>query len=205
MNSNRKPSHLLTDLGGVLLTNGWDRNTRRRVAEQFHVDPAVMEECHRLTYDTYESGKTDIWTYLQRIIFFEPRSYTPQQVLDFILEQAQPLTEMIALVKEVKARHGLKVGVVSNEGRELAEDRTRRFALLEFVDFFVISGCVGMRKPDTGIWRLALDVGQSAPEQTAYLEDRRMFVDVAAGMGLRAVWHRDVATTRAALAALGLD
>ena len=200
-----KPTHLLTDLGGVLLTNGWDGITRRRVAEQFQVDVAVMEECHRLTYDTYESGKCDIWTYLQRIIFFEPRSYTPQQVLDFICEQAQPLTETIALVKEVKARHGLKVGVVSNEGREIGEDRVRRFALGEFVDFFVISGCVGLRKPDTAIWRLALDVAQAAPEQAAYLEDRRMFADVAGGMGLRSVWHRDAASTRAALAAMGLD
>ena len=200
-----KPSHLLTDLGGVLLTNGWDRNTRRRVAEQFHVDSAVMEECHNLTYDTYESGKTDIWTYLQRVIFFESRSYTPQQVLDFILDQAQPMPETIALVKELKARHGVKVGVVSNEGRELGEDRVRRFGLSEFVDFFVISGCVGLRKPDTAIWRLALDLAQAAPEQAAYLEDRRMFVDVAAGLGLRAVWHRDAASTRAALAAMGLD
>jgi putative hydrolase of the HAD superfamily len=200
-----KPSHLLTDLGGVLLTNGWDRLTRRHVAEQFQVDVAVMEECHRLTYDTYESGKCDIWTYLQRIIFFEPRSYTPQQVLDCICEQALPLTETIELVKELKARHGLKVGVVSNEGREIGEDRVRRFALGEFVDFFVISGCVGMRKPDTGIWRLALDVAQAAPEHTVYLEDRRMFADVAAGIGLRTVWHRDATTTRAALAAMGLD
>src|ERR1017187_4652087 len=159
-----KPSHLLTDLGGVLLTNGWDRDVRRRVAEQFHVDPVAMEDRHNLTYDTYESGKTDIWTYLQRVIFFEPRSYTPQQVLDFILQQARPLPETIALVKELKARHGLKVGAVSNEGRELGEDRVRRFALREFVDFFVISGCVGLRKPDTAIWRLALDLAQAAPE-----------------------------------------
>jgi putative hydrolase of the HAD superfamily len=200
-----KPSHILTDLGGVLLTNGWDRAIRRRVAEQFHIDAEAMDERHHLTYDTYESGKTDVWTYLARIIFFEPRPYTPQQVLDFILDQAQPMPEAIALVKEIKARHGVKVGVVSNEGRELGEDRVRRFGLGEFVDFFVISGCVGLRKPDTAIWRLALDLAQAAPEQVAYLEDRRMFVDVAAGLGLRSVWHRDAATTRAALAAMGLD
>src|SRR5258708_194917 len=199
-----KPSHILTDLGGVLLTNGWDRDVRRRVAEQFHVDIAAMDERHHLTYDTYESGKIDVWTYLERIIFYEPRSYTPQQVLDFILDQARPLSDTIALVKELKARHGLKVGVVSNEGREIGEDRVRRFALGEFIDFFVISGCVGLRKPDADIFRLALDLAQAKPEQVAYLEDRRMFVDVAEGLGLRAIWHRDAAQTRAALAAMWL-
>jgi putative hydrolase of the HAD superfamily len=201
----QKPSHILTDLGGVLLTNGWDREVRRRVAEQFHVDATAMDERHHLTYDTYESGKCDVWTYLDRIIFYELRAYTPQQVLDFILDQARPLSETIGLVQELKARHGLKVGVVSNEGRELGEDRVRRFALAEFIDFFVISGCVGLRKPDTAIFRLALDLAQAQPDQVAYLEDRRMFVDVGASVGLRAVWHRDAAQTRAALAAMGLD
>ncbi|SRR5579871_335653 len=200
-----KPSLLLTDLGGVLLTNGWDRNTRRALAEHFCIPVPVMEECHRLTYDTYEAGKTDIWTYLDRVVFFEPRPYTPQEVFEFILEQASPIPEMIALVKELKARHGFKIGVVSNEGREIAEDRVRRFALGEFIDFFVISGFVGMRKPDLGIWKLALDIAQVAPGEAAYLEDRRMFADVAATLGLRSVWHRDAAHTREALAALGWD
>src|ERR1700733_1323048 len=94
-----KPSYILTDLGGVLLTNGWDREVRRAVVERFQLDAATMDDRHHLTYDTYESGKIDVWTYLDRIIFYEPRSYTPQEVLDFILDIAKPFPETIALVK----------------------------------------------------------------------------------------------------------
>jgi len=200
-----KPTHLLTDLGGVLLTNGWDRALRSKTAAEFGLDAVQMHERHALTYDTYESGKIDISTYLRRIIFYEPRPYSEQQVLDYIVKQAQPFTETIELVKELKARHGLKVGVISNEGKEIGADRVHRFRLCEFVDFFVISGCVGLRKPDEAIFRLALDLAQIAPGQAAYLEDRGMFFEVATGLGLRAVWHKDAATTRAKLAELGLD
>ena len=200
-----KPTHIFTDLGGVLLTNGWDRALRRRVTEHFKIDTAEMDERHHLTYDTYESGKIDLPTYLNRIIFYEQRPYTQSQVVDFIFDQAKALTETIDLVKELKARHGVKLGVVSNEGRELGEDRVRRFKLHEFIDFFVISGCVGLRKPDRAIFQLALDMAQVKGDQVAYLEDRKMFADLAADFGLRSVWHRDAATTRAALAAMGLD
>jgi putative hydrolase of the HAD superfamily len=200
-----KPTHLLTDLGGVLLTNGWDRNLRTKVATEFGLDAAQMHERHHLTYDTYESGKIDISTYFRRIIFYEPRPYSEQMVLDYILKQAQPFTETIELVKELKARHGLKVGVISNEGKEIGEDRVHRFRLYEFIDFFVISGCVGLRKPDADIFKLALNIAQIQPGQAAYLEDRFMFYELATSLGMRAVWHKDAATTRAKLAELGLD
>jgi len=197
-------THLFTDLGGVLLTNGWDRGLRKLVAARFEVDPAEMDERHHLTYDTYEAGKISLSEYLRRVIFWEPRAFTEQQVVDFMLEQARSFPEMIELVKSVKEKHRLKVGVVSNEGRELTADRIRRFGLKEFVDFFVVSSYVHFRKPDEDIFRIALDIAQAEPGQVAYLDDRHMFVEVAARLGMRAIWHRDLDSTRAAFAELGL-
>ncbi len=197
-------THLFTDLGGVLLTNGWDRPLRQRTAERFGVDPAQMDERHHLTYDTYESGKMGLRAYLDRIIFYQPRSFTHQQVIDFILGEARPFPEMIDLVKRLKARHGLKVAVVSNEGRELTADRIERFGLRDFVDFFIVSAYVHFRKPDHDIFRVALDVAQAEPQHVAYLEDREMFVEAATEVGLRAIWHRGIDSTTAALAAMGL-
>jgi putative hydrolase of the HAD superfamily len=197
-------THLFTDLGGVLLTNGWDRGLRKLVATRFEIDPAEMDERHHLTYDTYEAGKISLSEYLRRVIFWEPRSFTEQQVVDFMLEQARSFPEMIELVKSVKEKHRLKVGVVSNEGRELTADRIQRFGLKEFVDFFVVSSYVHFRKPDEDIFRIALDIAQAEPGQVAYLDDRHMFVEVAARLGMRAIWHRDLDSTRTAFAELGL-
>ncbi|HZF07238.1 MAG TPA: HAD-IA family hydrolase [Thermoanaerobaculia bacterium] len=198
-------THLFTDLGGVLLTNGWDHNLRHKTADHFGIDKAEMDERHHLTYDTYESGKMGLPAYLDRIIFYEPRPFTQKDVVDFILGEARAFNDMIDLVCGLKARHGIKVAVLSNEGREVTADRIRRFKLAEFVDFFIVSSYVHFRKPDEDIFRVALDIAQAEPERTVYIEDRQMFVEVAASLGLRALWHRGYEATRAALAELGLD
>ena len=197
-------THLFTDLGGVLLTNGWDRALRHRTAERFGLDSAQMDERHNLTYDTYESGKMALPAYLDRVIFYEPRGFSRQDVIDFILGEARAFPGMIGLVRQVKAAHGLKVAVVSNEGRELTADRIRRFRLDEFVDFFIVSSYVHFRKPDEDIFRVALDIAQADPRRVVYIEDRPMFVEVAASLGMRAIWHHGFESTRDELAALGL-
>jgi putative hydrolase of the HAD superfamily len=200
-------THLFTDLGGVLLTNGWDRDLRHRTAEHFGLDPeqvAEMDERHHLTYDTYESGKMGLNAYLDRVLFFAPRAFTREAVVDYVLGEARAFPQMIDLVRAVKDRHGIKVAVVSNEGRELTADRIRRFKLHDFVDFFVVSCFVHFRKPDEDIFRVALDVAQADPAQVVYLEDRPMFVEVAASLGMHAIWHQGYEPTRERLAALGL-
>jgi putative hydrolase of the HAD superfamily len=198
-------THLFTDLGGVLLTNGWDRGLRKQVAEHFQIDSDDMDERHHLTYDTYEAGKISLSTYLGRVVFWEPRPFTEQQVVDYMLAQARSFPEMIEMYKRLKAQNGLKVVVVSNEGRELTTDRIRRFDLKEFVDIFVVSSYVHFRKPDEDIFRLALDVAQADPAEVVYVDDRLMFAEVACKLGMHEVWHRDLDRTRAAFAALGLS
>ncbi len=195
---------LFLDIGGVLLTNGWDRKLRKQTAEHFGVDFEEMSNRHHITYDTYESGKSTWDEYLEKIIFFEPREFSYDDVKRYILEAAHPLQDMIDLIRSVRSVHQLKVAVVSNEGRELAMDRIARFQLKEFVDFFVVSAFVHFRKPDLDIYRIALDVAQVKPEQVAYIEDRDLLVEVAAQLGIHGVLHRKEAETRKELAKLGL-
>lgn len=195
---------LFLDIGGVLLTNGWDTALRKKTAEHFGVDYTELDHRHRVTYDTYEEGKMPLETYLRQIIFFEPRKFTADDVKNFILEQATPYQDTIDLVHRLKAVYGLKIAVVSNEGREIAEDRISRFHLKDFVDFFVVSAFVHFRKPDLDIYRLALDVAQVQPEEVAYVEDRPLLCEVASGLGIRSVLNRDAAETRLLLAKLGL-
>jgi putative hydrolase of the HAD superfamily len=202
--SDKPITHLFTDLGGVLLTNGWDHSLRHRTADHFGINSAEMDERHHLTYDTYESGKMGLAAYLDRVVFYEPRSFTCDDVIAYILGEARAFPEMIDLVCRIKARHGIKVAVVSNEGRELTADRIRRFRLDSFVDFFIVSAYVHFRKPDEDIFRVALDIAQADPARVAYIEDRPMFVEVAASLGMHAIWHHGFESTREHLAALGL-
>jgi putative hydrolase of the HAD superfamily len=200
-----KPIALFLDVGGVLLTNGWDAGGRQRAAAKFGLDLAEMDKRHHLTFDTYEVGKITLDEYVDRMVFFQPRTFSRQDFIEFMYQESQPHDAMMNLVRELKARHGLKVGLVSNEGIELTRYRVDRFDLRSVADFFVFSGYVGLRKPDRDIWRLALNVGQVTAEQTVFVDDRPMFAEVAGTMGMHGIHHTSVETTRAALASLGLD
>ncbi len=195
---------LFTDIGGVLLTNGWDRGARRRAAEAFSLEVAEMDERHHLTFGTYEAGKLDLEEYLSRVVFYRERPFSRQQFREFMFAQSRPYPQMLELVGRLKVRHRLKVVAVSNEGREIMAHRIDAFGLRALVDVFVVSCFVHFRKPDADIYRLAVDVAQVAPQEVVYLEDREMFATVARSFGLQAIQHKDYPSTCAALEALGL-
>jgi putative hydrolase of the HAD superfamily len=196
---------LFLDIGGVLLTNGWDRDARRIAAETFHLDYEEMDERHHLTFDTYEVGKITLVEYLTRVVFYEERSFSMEEFKDFMFSLSRPFPEMIELVCLLKARHGLKIAVVSNEGRELTEHRIRNFGLGLFIDFFISSCFVHFRKPDADMYRIALDIAQVVPKQVVYLEDRPMFAEVAVSQGIIAIVHDNYQSTKDELAKLGLS
>jgi putative hydrolase of the HAD superfamily len=196
---------LFLDIGGVLLTNGWDHNMRRRAAEAFDLDYEEMNERHHLTFDTYEEGKHSLSTYLQRVVFYRDRSFTPEEFRAFMFAQSEPYSDMIRLVKKLKSRYNLRVGAVSNEGRELTEYRIEKFELRTFMDFFISSCFVHLRKPDEDIYRIALDIAQVPADQVVYIEDRTMFADVAQSLGIQSIHHVGYSATREALRQLGLS
>ncbi len=195
---------LFLDIGGVLLTNGWDRLARRQAAETFHLDAADVEERHHLTYDTYEEGKLSLEDYLQRVVFCQPRSFTKDDFKSYMLSRSQPIPEMIDLVRSLKHRYHLKTLAVSNEGREINAYRIHTFGLDQLIDTFVSSCFVHFRKPDPDMYHIALDISQSAPEQVAYLDDRPLFVEVASSLGIHGILHINIQSTRSQLGELGL-
>jgi putative hydrolase of the HAD superfamily len=195
---------LFLDIGGVLLSDGWDHHARKRAATTFELELAAMEERHHLTFETYEEGKLTLEEYLSLTVFYEERPFTREQFRDFMFAQSQPHPEMIDLFTRLKVRHRLKIVAVSNEARELNAYRIRRFELDGLVDAFVSSCFVHLRKPDADIFRLALDVSQTPAEQVVYIENTPMFVQVAQGLGIRGILHTDYSSTRAQLTSLGL-
>ncbi len=195
---------LFTDLGGVLLTNGWDRNARHRAAQHFNLDIEDTDERHHLTFDTYEIGRLSLDEYLNRVVFNVPRSFSPDEFKRFMFAQSEPLDEMIAFVRALKAKHGIRLVAISNEGPELAQYRIDAFGLRDFIDAFFVSGFLHTRKPDVIIFQTALDAMQASVEESAYMDDRLLFVEVAATLGLQAFQHTKLDTTAEALGSLGL-
>jgi putative hydrolase of the HAD superfamily len=197
-------SVLFLDIGGVLLTNGWDRKMRQRAAEEFALDLEELNERHNLTFDTYERGLLSLDAYLRRVVFYQDRAFTPEQFKDYMFAQSQPIDDNIEVFKKLAKANGLRVGAINNEGRELAIHRIREFHLTALMDFFITSSFVRFRKPDEDIYRLALDIAQVAPERAVYVEDRRMFVEVAQELGIHSIHYESLEKTLDVLAEMGL-
>lgn len=195
---------LFLDIGGVLLTNGWDHHARRRAARHFNLDWMEMQARHNLNFVIYETGKLTRQEYLGWVVFYEKRPFTRAEFWRFMCAQSKPYAEMLELMHGLKAKYGLKVIVLSNEARELNAYRIHKFKLDGWVDAFVSSGLVGLHKPDPAIFRLALDIAMTPPRQILYLDNTPMFVKIAEGLGMQGQWHTDYQSTRARLELLGL-
>jgi len=195
---------LLVDIGGVLLTNGWDHQARRRAAKHFKLNWAEMQDRHELNFETHEQDKISFKEYLDRVVFWQKRPFTRAEFRQFMFTQSKPFTEMIELVRHLKAKYRLKIIVVSNEAREVNAYRIRQFKLAGFVDAFISSCFVHLRKPDADIFRLALDIAQVPARQIVYIENTPLFVQIAEDLGIRSILHTDYKSTAAKLASFGL-
>ena len=196
---------LFLDIGGVLLTDGWSHGASKLAVKKFNLDLEELNKRHTEALDTYELGKLTLAEFLDRTVFYEKRSFSPAQFRKFMFAQSKPYPKMIELVRRLKTRYGLKIVVVSNEGRELNEYRIHKFKLDEFVDFFISSCFVRLRKPNSDIFRVALDSVRVPANQVVYIENTPMFVEIAEGLGIRSILHTDYKSTCMKLASLGLE
>ncbi|HEY7303357.1 MAG TPA: HAD-IA family hydrolase [Bryobacteraceae bacterium] len=196
---------LYTDIGGVLGTNGWDAPLRRRLCAHFGLDFKEIEARHQLMFDSYERGFLPLDDYLRCVFFSTPRPFTIGDLREYIFNQSTAWPDNIAFFKKVKQTNRLKMGLISNEGQGITEHRVAKFGLRQLADFMVISHCVHLRKPDHEIWRLALNLAQADPAEAIYVDDREMFVNVAAELGFTAVHHISLDSTRLRFRELGLS
>ena len=163
-----------------------------------------MEGRHALAFATHEEGKLTYKEYLGQVVFYQKRSFTRARFRRFMCAQSKRYPEMIDLIAHLKVRHWLKIAVVSNEAREVNDYRIYKFKLDGFVDSFISSCFVHLRKPDADIFRLALDIAQAPARQVVYIENTPMFVQVAEGLGIRSILHRITSPPCAKLASFGL-
>jgi putative hydrolase of the HAD superfamily len=196
---------LFVDVGNVLLTDSWGPALRQKALEVFQFDLAEVAKRSQLTFEGYEEGDISLDEYLTWVVFHEARPFTREALTAFMLAQSQPLPEMLDLVRGLKARYGLKVVVVTNDGREFIVHRIQQFGLKAFVDCFIVSCFVHARKPEPAIYRLALDIAQVTPTEVVYIDDQALFVEVAQRLGMHGIHHTSYDTTRSALATFGLS
>jgi putative hydrolase of the HAD superfamily len=195
---------LFWDVGGVILSNGWDRAARSAAAKKFGLDWEELQDRHDLASPAFETGKITLDTYLLRTVFYRKRSFTREEFTEFIFAQSSEFPESRAVLSELATTGKYLLCTINNEPLELNERRIQQFQLRrEFKAFF--SSCyLGIRKPDEGIYRLALEVTQRHPEECLFIDDRELNLECARQLQMRTVHFQNAEQLRQDLAAYGV-
>ncbi|MRG47281.1 HAD-IA family hydrolase [Chitinophaga sp. SYP-B3965] len=193
---------IFSDVGGVLLNNGWGHQSRKKAARAFGLDHEEMEVLHNFIFNVYEIGKITLDDYLDRVVFNHPRDFSKLDFKTFMFEESIELPDFLQWFKVWKQTCGFRVISVNNEGRELNDFRIKKFGLHDCFDAFISSCEVGMRKPDPDIFTLAMGIAQVSPEECVYFDDRLMIVQAANKMGIRSFHHQDFLSTKKILEGL---
>lgn len=192
------------DVGGVLLTNAWDREQREKALQKFHLDEEEFFDRHEMVVSSFERGKIGLDEYLDRTIFYRSRPFTREAFKEYVYALSQPDNAALELGRKLRASGKYLLGTINNESRDLNLYRIEKFGLREIFDLFVSSCFVGLRKPEDGIYRLALEITQRPPEQCCFIDDRPLNLEAAQRLGIKTIQMENASQLRKALQNLGV-
>ena len=198
-------SALFFDLGGVLLSNAWDRAQRSRALENFQLDEVEFDDRHDMLASSLERGKISLNDYLDRTIFYRPRAFTRETFRDFVFSLSQPNPAALDLARVLAKSGKYLMSTINNESTDLNLYRIEAFRLREIFSLFVSSCFVGLRKPEPGIYRLALEITQKPPDQCCFIDDRPLNLESAQRLGMHVIRMDSADQLREELAKLGVS
>jgi putative hydrolase of the HAD superfamily len=193
------------DVGGVLLTNAWDHTQRRAAFEHFHLDEEEFHSRHEMVVSSFERGKISLDEYLDRTVFYRSRPFTPDEFRNYMFSLSQPVPEVLAFSRTLANSGKYFMGTINNESRELNLYRIQKYGLREIFRLFVSSCFVGLRKPESGIYRLAIDITQFNPEECCFIDDRALNLECAAKLGMKTIQMQTLPQLREELVKVGVS
>jgi putative hydrolase of the HAD superfamily len=196
---------LFWDIGGVLLSNAWDHTERAEALEHFHIDPTEFQSRHELLVSSFERGKITLDEYLDRTIFFRDRAFSRDTFRDYMFSLSQPFPNVLQFARSLADSHKFFMGTINNESRELNCYRMDQFELRKIFRVFFSSCFVGLRKPEAGIYQLALETTQIPADQCCFIDDRPLNLEYAAKIGMHAIQMRGLDDLQKELGDLGVS
>ena len=196
---------LFWDVGGVLLTNGWDRHSRQAAAEKFKLDWEDFEDRHELVVGRFETGRLSLDRYLDRTIFYRPRDFGKEEFRAYMFAQSKPIDGTLDVVDRLARSGRYLLGTLNNESRELNVYRIEHFGLRNYFSIFMSSSFLGVKKPEDEMFRLALDLSQHEPAECIFIDDRELNLECAARSGLQTLHFKNAPQLDQDLRQAGLE
>ena len=197
-------SAIFWDVGGVLLSNAWDRSQRETALEHFKLDEEEFADRHELVVSSFERGKIGLDEYLDRTVFYRSRAFSREEFKNYMYSLSQPNGEVLSLARMLAASRKYLMATINNESRELNHYRIEKFELRAVFTLFVSSCYVGLRKPEADIYRVALETTQKHPDECCFIDDRALNLEVAKRMGMHTIEMENAGQLRAEFEKLGV-
>jgi putative hydrolase of the HAD superfamily len=200
-----KTTTLFWDIGGVILTNGWDTRSRREAAQTFHLDWEEFQERHELSFAAFDSGNISLNEYLDRTLFYRPRKFTREEFTAFMFAQSKEYPESRALLGAAARTGKYFIGAINNEPLELNEYRIEAFRLRRDFQVFFSSCYLHARKPEEMIYRIALEVTQRPAQECVFIDDRLLNLENPRRLGMNTIHYQSAAQVRQELQTYGVE
>lgn len=195
---------VLFDIGGVLGSNGWDREQRDAAVLAFGLDPEDFQYRHEETVGAFESGQISLDEYLDVTVFCEDRAVSREAFKQFMFAQSVPWPESIAIARELAQIRAVRLATLNNESEELNQYRIQTFGLYDIFPTFFTSCWLGVRKPMRDIYKRVLGMTQTDPRAVLFIDDRAQNLHPAATLGIRTIQFTGAAKLRRDLQQLQL-
>ena len=198
------------DIGGVLGSNGWDREQRAVAVEKFALDSDDFQYRHEETVGAFESGQISLDEYLDVTVFWQPRAFSRDDFKRFMFSLSTPWADSLDVVRRLRQRirgrpTRVRMATLNNESRELNEYRIRYFGLCELFDVFFSSCWLGARKPTRQIYERVLGMTQADPASSVFVDDREQNLAPARVLGMQTIHFTSADQLSRSLAGLGFD
>ena len=198
-------SAIFWDVGGVLLSNAWDRLERTKALAKFGLDEDEFHDRHEMVVSSFERGKLTLDEYLDRVIFYRARAFSKQEFKDYMYSRSKPKQEILDVAAALSRSNRYLMGTINNESKELNSYRIETFGLRKMFSVFMSSCFVGLRKPEPDIYRVALEVTQKNADQCCFIDDRGINLEGAARLGMHTIRLENVNQLQQSLSKLGVE
>ena len=193
------------DVGGVLLTNAWDHTQRAQALKHFQLDEEEFRDRHEMVVSSFERGKITLDEYLDRTVFYRQRPFSPETFIEYMHSLSKPYPEVLQFAQSLTDSGKYLMSTINNESRELNYYRMEKFGLRKVFRLFFSSCFVGLRKPEDGIYRLALETTQIPSEECCFIDDRALNLECAGKLGMHTIEMDSLDQLRNDLAKLGVS
>jgi len=193
------------DIGGVLGTNGWDREHRKEASRLFGMDHEQYTRLHDEVVPVFEEGLLTLDQYLDRAVFVRPRNFTPEDFKRFMYTRSEPFPESLAVAGALARGGRARMCIASNESDELSRYRQRLFGLAEIFDTFLASCWIGVRKPAAIFYERILAITGARAEESLFVDDREENLVAPKALGFTTIHFQSADQLRRELVAAGLE